>query len=111
MPDRATMQHYRRVLNLAQTIVDTGYMTPTVHSADRDWLRDITPEDAETVITGQDARVISDNPSHPEGPTYCIAGRRANGEMIHVVVAFTDDDIEKATGLRLVSVMFPERGR
>jgi hypothetical protein len=107
--DRRTREFYRRVLEQAIfLVVYQGAIHLSVHSKRRGELRDIALEDAEAAIASQDARVVGYNRHHPEGPTFEIAGRRANGDEIHVVVAFNHDNPSEATEITLVTVMYPE---
>ena len=86
-----------------------GTFRPSMHSKQRNALRDITLADAEAAILGKDAKVIRHNPDHPEGATYEIAGRRANGDAVHVVIAFDAEDFSEATMMTAVTVMYPHR--
>lgn len=107
--DRRTRELYGRVLEHAVFLVYRGSIRPSVHSRQRRRLRDIELADAEATITSQDARVVGRNADHPEGVTFEIAGRRANGDKVHVVVAFNDPDPSEATEIMIVTVMYPDR--
>jgi hypothetical protein len=65
-------------------------------------------DDVEAAISSRDARVVSHNPAHPEGTTFEIAGRRTNGDAIHVVIAFDASDPAEAVELIIVTVMHAE---
>lgn len=80
-----------------------------MHSKQRSALREIEHADAEAAILGNNATVIGHNPDHPEGVTYEVAGRRANGDAIHVIIAFDDLDVSESTMLIVVTVMYPQR--
>jgi hypothetical protein len=84
-----------------------GTIRSSTHSKQRNELRDIALADAEATILGKDARVIRHNLNHPEGVTYEIAGRRANGDVIHVIIAFDSFDPDEATMMTIVTVMYP----
>ncbi len=101
-------RHHRRILLLAQALTYQNRLRPSMHSQQREGDRAIEFADAEATILSEDARVLSENPYHPEGMTYTIAGKRFDGDEIRVVVAFNDEDAENATGLRVVTVMYPE---
>ena len=105
--DRTTRQHFNRVLVLAQALVYVQRLRPSVHSIKREGQRDIELADAEAAILGLDAHVIGRNVYHAEGVTYTIAGKKADGEDVRIVVAFNDDDVEEATELTVVTVMHP----
>ncbi len=105
--DRRTRQRFDLVLDLAQSLTYLNRRRPFVHSQQREEQRAIEFADAEAAILGDDARVVDLNANHPEGTTYTIAGRRVSGDMLRVVVAFDHDDVERATELRVVTVMYP----
>jgi len=99
---------HERILLLAQALTYQNRLRPSAHSRQREGDRAIEFADAEATILSQDARVMSENPRHPEGTTYMISGRRFDGAEMHVVVAFNDEHAENATELRIVTVMYPE---
>jgi hypothetical protein len=107
--DRRTRELYSRVLEHAVFLIYQGSIRLSVHSRQRQELRDIERADAEATITSRDARVVGRNPHHPEGVTFEIAGRRASGDMVHVVVAFNDANPSEATEITVVTVMYPDR--
>ncbi len=106
--DRRTRELYTRVLEQAVLFVLEGAIRTSVHSRQRQAMRDIERADAEATITSLDARVIARNIGHPEGITYEIAGRRANGDRVNVVVAFDARDPRDASAMTIVTVMYPE---
>jgi hypothetical protein len=85
-----------------------GTIRPSVHSRQRGWLRYIHRDDVEAAINSQDARVISHNPGHPEGTSFEIVGRRADGGELHIVIAFDTTDPTQADEMIVVTVMHPE---
>jgi hypothetical protein len=105
--DRKTQELYVRVLEYAVLMVLEGRIRSSIHSKQRRELRAIEVADAEAAILGRDAKVVRLNPAHPEGITYELAGRRANGDMIHVVIAFDTEDVSQATMMTVVTVMYP----
>ncbi|MDQ6602464.1 MAG: hypothetical protein M3176_13730 [Chloroflexota bacterium] len=107
--DRKTRELYARVLEQAVLMTLEGTIRSSTHSRQRDELRDITPADAEATILDKDARVIRHNPNHPEGVTYEIAGRKASGDEIHVIIAFDTRDLSEVTMMTVVTVMYPQR--
>ena len=106
--DRKRREQFRRVLVLAKALTYVGRLHTSSHSRLRKEQREIEVADAEATILGPDARVVGHNPYHPEGATYSIDGRRANGDEVRVVIAFNDEDIEAATDLRIVTLMYPQ---
>jgi len=104
---RDSPRHFDRILNLAQTLTYQNRLRPSAHSRQREGDRAIEFADAEAAILGQDARVIDENPDHPDGTTYTIAGRRFDGDDVRVVVAFNTENAEEATLLRVVTAMYP----
>lgn len=106
--DRRTRQLYTRVLEQAVLFVYEGAIRVSVHSRQRQALRAIDRADAEATITSLDARVVARYTGHPEGVTYEITGRRANGDRINVVIAFDADDPRSASAMTIVTVMYPE---
>ena len=106
--DRKTQERYRRILSLAQMHVLTGKFRPSIHSTERGAQREIMLGEAEAATLDPDARVVGTRSFHPEGETFRIAGRRADGLPIEVVVAFDNNDPEKAVELRVVTVMYPD---
>ncbi|MGI8854811.1 MAG: DUF4258 domain-containing protein [Thermomicrobiales bacterium] len=107
--DRKTQEMYVHTLEQAVLMVLEGRVRSSVHSKQRRDLRDIEVADAEAAILGRDAKVVSLNPAHPEGITYEVAGRRANGDVVHVVIAFDAEDVSQATMMTIVTVMYPHR--
>jgi hypothetical protein len=107
--DRKTQELYVRVLEQAVLLVLEGKIRSSVHSKRRRERREIEVSDAEAAILGRDARVVGLNSAHPEGMTFEVAGRRANGDMIHVVIAFDTEDVRQATMMTVVTVMYPHR--
>gem|GEM_PF-6817990 len=105
--DRKTRELYARVLEQAVLMTLEGTIQSSIHSKQRSALRDIALTDAEATILGKDAKVINHDPNHPEGVTYEIAGRRANGDEIHVIIAFDSTDLSEATTMTVVTVMYP----
>jgi uncharacterized DUF497 family protein len=97
-----------RILLLAQALTYQNRLRPSAHSRQREGDRAIEFADAEATILSQDAQVTGENPHHPEGTTYTIAGMRFDGDTMHVVVAFNDENAEDATELRIVTMMYPE---
>lgn len=106
--DRRTRELYTRVLEQAVLFVLEGAIRMSRHSTLRQAIREIERADAEATITSLDARVIARNLGHPEGITYEIAGRRANGDRVNVVVAFDTEDLRTATTMTIATVMYPE---
>jgi uncharacterized protein YpmB len=106
--DRKRRQLFDRVLALAQALAYVNRLRSTLHSTEREERRAIELADAEATILGHDARVVGRNLYHAEGTTFTISGRRANGDEIRVVVAFNEEDVEAATELRIVTLMYPK---
>ncbi len=90
---RETQRHFDRVILLAQALTYQNRLRMSRHAQQREGDRAIEFADAEAAILGHDARVIGENPDHPEGTTYTIAGARFDGDMIHVIVAFNTEEI------------------
>lgn len=86
-----------------------GTIRSSAHSRQRDELRDIALADAEATILGEDAKVVRHNPNHPEGVTYEIAGRRADGDAIHIIIAFDTPNLDAVAMMIVVTVMYPQR--
>ena len=107
--DRKTQDRYARVLEQAVLMVLEGKVRSSVHSEQRRTLRDIEVADAEAAILGRDAKIVGLNPAHPEGTTFEVAGRRANGDVIRVVIAFDTEDLDQVTMMTVVTVMYPYR--
>ena len=106
--DRRTRALYLRVLEQAQLLVLEGKIRLSIHSRQRGWLRFISIDDVEAAINSLDARVVGHNPSHPEGTTFEIAGRRADGDELRVVIAFDMLNPTEASELIVVTAMHPE---
>lgn len=107
--DRETRQQYRQVLAIAQELVYLESIRFSVHSRLREEQRAIARTDAEACILSRDAQVIGHNPHHPEGLTYTVLGRRANGDEIGVVIAMDSDDLHRVTAMTIVTVMYQEK--
>lgn len=107
--DRETRQRYRQVLAIAQELVYLESVRFSVHSRLREGQRAIAHADAETCILGHDAQITGHNPNHPEGLTYTVSGRRADGDEIGVVIAMDSDDLHRVTEMTIVTVMYQEK--
>jgi len=100
-------RHHNRILILAQALTYQNRLRPSAHSQQREGDRAIEFADAEATILSRDAQVVSENLDHPEGITYMIVGRRFDGDEMSVVVAFSSENPEDATELRIVTIMYP----
>lgn len=96
-----------RILEYVQLALYEGRFSHQRHSEIRMGQRNISDDDVEAAIQSAEAEVTEWRQAED---TYTILGRRANGDMIKVVVAFNAPQLMDATRMRIVSVMHSGQG-